>query len=153
MTFFRITLSLLIVWALSNQTALADEANNLKQLSLSQAQILFHANNRELLAAQRMLQGTEADAISAGQKPNPNLSIGVSSFNLNRKEGNTNAGSNSLQDQTLNSTVQLSQLVERGDKRELRIASAKNAIKESVASPFARKFIAGSLRASNSTLV
>jgi len=68
--------------------------------------------------------------------------MGVSSINLNRSEGNVNynpsnsngtitTSSNKLLDQTLNSTVQLSQLIERGDKRELRIASAKNAIKAS----------------------
>lgn len=105
---------------------------NLEHLSLEDAQHLFHENNKELLAAKRMVQGAEADAITASQKPNPNLSLGVSSFNLNRSTGNKNPnGSNSLQDQTLNSSVQISQLIERGDKRELRIASAKNAIKAS----------------------
>ena len=105
---------------------------NLPHLSLAQAQQLFHENNKELTAAKRMLQGVEANAISASQKPNPNLSLGVSSFNLNRSTGNKNpSGSNSLQDQTLNSTVQISQLIERGDKRELRIASAQNAVKAS----------------------
>ena len=111
----------------------AEDSVRLGSLSLSDAQQLFHTNNRELLAAQRMLQATEANAISAGQKPNPSLSVGVSSFNLNRSTGNKNPEnhSNSLQDQTLNSTVQISQLFERGDKRELRIASAEDAIKAS----------------------
>ena len=111
----------------------ADKEISLEHLSLAQAQQLFHANSRELLAAQRALQASEANAMSAGQKPNPSLSLGVSSFNLNRNAGNKNPEnqSNSLQDQTLNSTVQISQLFERGDKRELRIASAQNAIKAS----------------------
>ena len=106
---------------------------DISHLTLAEAKKLFHSNNRELLAAQRALQATEADAITAGQKPNPLLSIGVSSFNLNRKEGNRNSvnNSNNLQDQTLNSTLQISQLFERGDKRELRIASADNAVKAS----------------------
>ena len=106
---------------------------DISHLTLAEAKKLFHSNNRELLAAQRALQATEADAITAGQKPNPSLSIGVSSFNLNRKEGNRNSvnNSNNLQDQTLNSTLQISQLFERGDKRELRIASADNAVKAS----------------------
>ena len=98
----------------------AEDSVHLDRLSLSDAQQLFRTNNRELLAAQRMLQATEANAISAGQKPNPSLSLGVSSFNLNRSTGNKNPDnhSNSLQDQTLNSTVQISQLFERGDKRD-----------------------------------
>lgn len=105
---------------------------NLEHLTLEDAQRLFHENNKELLAAKRMVQGAEADAMSAAQKPNPNLSLGVSSFNLNRSSGNKNPnGSNSLQDQTLNSTLQISQLIERGNKRELRMASAQDAIKAS----------------------
>ena len=111
----------------------ADDEINLQHLNIRQAQQLFHANSRELLAAQRALQATEANAISAAQKPNPFLSLGLSSFNLNRNTGNKNPdnNSNSLQDQTLNSSVQINQLFERGDKRELRIASALNAIKAS----------------------
>jgi cobalt-zinc-cadmium efflux system outer membrane protein len=67
------------------------------------------------------------------QKPNPSLSIGVSNFNLNRNAGNKNLdlNSNKLIDQTLSTNVQISQLFERGDKRELRIASAKNAVNAS----------------------
>ena len=125
---------ILLICLFNNEIAIAAaDAVDLKHLSLKDAQQLFRTSNRELLAAQRMLQATEANAISAGQKPNPSLSVGVSSFNLNRSTGNKNPEnhSNSLQDQTLNSTVQISQLFERGDKRELRIASAENAIKAS----------------------
>lgn len=130
MTLFRVFFSLIAVYVCTSQLTQADESKDLKQLSLIQAQAIFQANNKEVLAAQRMLQGTEADAVSAAQKPNPILSIGVSSLNLNRSNGNKNAvnNSNSLQDQTLNTGVQISQLIERGDKRELRISSSKNAI-------------------------
>ena len=134
MTISRIFCILLIGCSLSTKIAIAaDDIVDLTHLNLQQAQQLFHNNSRELLAAQRMLEATEANAISAAQKPNPALSVGVSSFNLNRSIGNKNPDnhSNSLQDQTLNSTVQISQLFERGDKRELRIASAENAIKAS----------------------
>jgi len=107
-------------------------AADLAHLTLEDAQHLFHENNKELISAKRIVQGAEADAITASQKPNPNLSLGVASFNLNRSAANKNPnGSNSLSDQTLNSTVQISQLIERGDKRELRMASAKSAIKAS----------------------
>ncbi len=134
MFFLRESRFLLIGLIFSTASASAAESfSKLNQLRLSDAQQLFHSNSRELLAAQRMLQATEANAISAAQKPNPSLSLGVSSFNLNRSAGNKNPEnhSNSLQDQSLNSTVQLSQLFERGDKRELRIASAEDAVKAS----------------------
>ncbi len=128
-------IGLLIIGCLLNaQIAFcAEENTRLSNLTLSDAQQLFRSNNRELLAAQRMLQATEANAISAAQKPNPTLSVGVSNFNLNRNAGNKNLdnNSNNLIDQTLSSTVQISQLFERGDKRELRMASAKNAVKAS----------------------
>lgn len=134
MTISKVLCIAVIGYTLSTNAAFAaDDEVNLQHLNIQQAQQLFHANSRELLAAQRALQATEANAISAAQKPNPSLSVGVSSFNLNRSTGNKNPEnqSNSLQDQTLNSTVQISQLFERGDKRELRIASAKNAIQAS----------------------
>jgi cobalt-zinc-cadmium efflux system outer membrane protein len=132
---------LLLITLLASFTNVYAEPN-LEHLSLEEAQRLFHENNKELLAAKRVVQGTEADAISAAQRPNPTLSLGLSSINLNRSEGNVNynpnnvtsnssGSSNKLLDQTINSSVQISQLYERGDKRELRMASARNAIKAS----------------------
>jgi len=134
MTISRILCIILVGCTLSTKIAFsADNEINLQHLNIKQAEHLFQSNSRELLAAQRALQATEANAISAAQKPNPSLTIGVSNFNLNRNAGNKNLdnNSNSLIDQTLNSTVQISQLFERGDKRELRIASAQNAIQAS----------------------
>ena len=134
MTLLRVSCTLLIGYMLNIQSAIGSEDSfKLNQLSLSEAQQLFHSNNRELLAAQRTLQATQASAISAAQKPNPSLSLGVSSFNLNRNTGNKNpeTHSNSLQDQSLNSTVQISQLFERGNKRELRMALAEDAVNAS----------------------
>lgn len=104
----------------------------LEKLSLSGAEALFRANNRELLFANRMVESAQASAVIAGQKPNPVLSLGLANFNFNRKQGNSNPdGGNSLADKTLNSTVQINQLFERGDKRELRLASAEIGIKAS----------------------
>ncbi|HEY0841284.1 TolC family protein [Methylotenera sp.] len=128
---FKKVAYILVLGFLSSLPVAYAEAD-LTHLTLEAAQHLFHENNKELISAKRMVQGAEADAITASQKPNPNLSLGVASFNLNRSTANKNPnGSNSLSDQTLNSTVQISQLIERGDKRELRMASAKNAIKAS----------------------
>jgi len=111
--------------------ALAEEPK-LEHLSYSAASTLFSNNSRELLLAKRMLESAQAGAVIAAQKPNPVLSIGVSNFNLNRNQGNTNPnGGNGLVDKTLNSSVQINQLLERGNKRELRMAAAEEAIKAS----------------------
>ena len=111
--------------------ALAEEPK-LDHLSYSAASTLFSNNSRELLLAKRMLESAEAGAVIAAQKPNPVLSIGVSNFNLNRNQGNTNPnGGNGLVDKTFNSSVQINQLLERGNKRELRMAAAEDAIKAS----------------------
>jgi len=105
---------------------------SITSLSLADAEQKFRTNSRELLAARRDLEGFQADTLSAAQKPNPVLSMGVSSFNLNRSEGNRNAnGSNSLADKTLNSGLQVNQLIERGSKRELRMAAAQDAVRAS----------------------
>ena len=105
---------------------------NLEHLSFSAAKELFVSNNKELLAAKRMLESAQTGAIIAAQKPNPVLSLGVSNLNLSHNQGNTNPnGSNSLADKTLNSTIQINQLFERGDKRQIRMASAENGIKAS----------------------
>ena len=105
---------------------------NLEQLSLNSAEELFSNDSHELIMAKHLIESAQADAVTAGQTPNPVLSLGLSNFNLNRNQGNTNPnGSNSLADKTLNNTIQINQLFERGSKRELRLASAENAIKAS----------------------
>lgn len=103
----------------------------LDHLSLGDAEKLFVSNNRELLAAKRAVEGSQADTLSAAQKPNPTLSFNASNFNLNRKAGNTNpeGGGGGITNQTISSVVAISQLFERGDKREIRMAVAKNILK------------------------
>lgn len=109
---------------------ISTQATPTGQLSLQQAEHLFANNNRDLLAAKQAIEGSEADVVIAGQKPNPVLSLGLSSLNLNRGQGNTNQnGQRSLWDQTYNSSVQFTQLYERGDKQALRTAVAKSAMK------------------------
>jgi len=113
-------------------SAVPAEEAKLDQLSLSAANALFRSNSRELLLSRRMLEGAEASAVVAAQQPNPVLSLGLTNFNLNRNQANANAnGGNSLADKTLNSTIQINQLFERGDKREIRIKAAADAIKAS----------------------
>ena len=119
----------LSIFSLYSHFGYAEEVK-LNQLSFSAANALFSSNNRELLLAKRVLESAQTGAMIAAQKPNPVLSLGVSSFNLNRSQGNANPnGSNGLGDKTLNSSVQINQLLERGDKREIRMAAAEDAIK------------------------
>lgn len=126
-----LTFITLVACSVFSSAVFAEEAK-LDQLSLSAATSLFRSNSRELLQSQRMLEGAEANAVVAAQKPNPVLSLGLANVNLNRNQGNANpTGGNSLADKTLNSTIQINQLFERGDKREIRIKAADDAIKAS----------------------
>jgi outer membrane protein, heavy metal efflux system len=104
----------------------------LDRLTLQQAEQLFAGYSRELLAAKRSVQAAEADTLIAGQSPNPVLSYSFSSLNMNRGQGNMNQnGANGFWDKTYNNTVQVSQLFERGNKRELRTSVAESAVKAS----------------------
>lgn len=108
----------------------AEPVTALSGLSLGQAEQWLAKYNRELLAAKRAVEAAQADTLIAGQRPNPVVSLGLSSVNLNRGQGNQNQnGANGLWDKTYNSGVQISQLVERGDKRALRTAVAERAVK------------------------
>ncbi|SDK71075.1 outer membrane protein, cobalt-zinc-cadmium efflux system [Methylophilus rhizosphaerae] len=124
------------VWIrpLQAEDAVPVEVQNipLDHLTLQQAEQLFAGYSRELLAAKRSVQAAEADTIIAGQRPNPVFSYSFSSYNLNRGQGNPNqSGANGFWDKTYNNTVQVSQLFERGNKRELRASVAENAARAS----------------------
>ncbi|MEO8418062.1 MAG: TolC family protein [Methylophilaceae bacterium] len=130
----RLLTSIALIAVLSHYNLLFAADNIvLDHLSLSHAEELFAHNNRELLAAQRAVEGSQADTLSAAQNPNPTLSINASNFNLNRKAGNTNpeGGGGGITNQTISSVVAISQLFERGDKREIRMAVANNVLKAS----------------------
>jgi len=114
-----------------NINSFADEIP-LDHLSLQQSVSVFEASNKELLLAKRNIEGAEADKLTAAQAPNPEVSLGLSNLNLNFSQGNKNSQrSNSLFDKTLQSTVQISQLLERGNKRDLRTSVADDAYKAS----------------------
>ena len=71
--------------------------------------------NREVLAAQRLSEAANADRQTAGQRPNPSLTLGAN--NINPRTG---IGSGPLRDKTIDSSVRVDQLIERGDKGSLR---------------------------------
>ena len=92
----------------------------LERLTLRQAEILFGERNRELQLAQRAVEGAEADVLSASAPPNPSLSI--SSTQISPGAG---IGAGSLRDKRIDTVIGLSQLFERGNKRELRSSAAQ----------------------------
>lgn len=92
-------------------------------ISLGMAEARLINCNRDVLASRRSIEAAEADRVTAGQRPNPNLTVGAS--NINRAAG---IGSGPLQDKTIDSSVRLDQLVERGGKATLRERQADAAI-------------------------
>ncbi len=91
----------------------------LEALSLRAAEALFLERSRELQAARRAIEGADADVITAGARPNPNLSISTSSISRT-------LGSGRLPDKRIDTIVGLSQVFERGNKAELRTATAQS---------------------------
>lgn len=65
-------------------------------------------------AAQAALRGARADEITAGQRPNPNLTLGAYSVPRN------GLGAGRFMDKAFDHQVRVDQLVERGGKRALR---------------------------------
>jgi cobalt-zinc-cadmium efflux system outer membrane protein len=100
--------------------ALGQEVD-LTSLTLKQAEDQLQTKNRELQAARRAVEAAGAGTLTAGARPNPTLSIGVSTINL--KEG---VGAGPLSDKIVDSNLRIDQVIERGDKRELRLANARS---------------------------
>jgi len=88
-------------------------------LTLKALELRFIACNRDVLVAFHALEAAEADRVTAGQRPNPNLTLGTS--NINPHAG---LGAGGLQDKTIDSSIRLDQLVERGGKAGLRESQA-----------------------------
>ncbi len=92
-----------------------------EHLTLDAAEQMFREHSRELLAARRAVESAEADRIIASQRPNPTLSVGASSLSAT----NWSAASG-FRDKPIDTGVQLSQLIERGDKRQIRTEAAQS---------------------------
>ncbi|MBB5610192.1 MULTISPECIES: TolC family protein [unclassified Janthinobacterium] len=84
-------------------------------LPLDALQRLALARNHDVRMSNLALQGAGADVISASAAPNPMLT--VQTANINPGAG---VGAGSLRSKTVDSTVRIDQLLERGGKRELR---------------------------------
>lgn len=77
--------------------------------------------NLDIVDSRRGIFTNEANLTIAGQKQNPNLTIGVS--NINPKLG---VGAGPYFDKTIDNAIRYEQLIERGNKRELRTQSAQS---------------------------
>jgi cobalt-zinc-cadmium efflux system outer membrane protein len=109
-------------------TALADDAVDCAApmpaaVTLAAAEQRFAHCNRDVRAARVALAAAIADRIVAGQRPNPNLTLGAS--NINPHAG---IGSGGPRDKTLDASVRIDQLIERGGKGTLRERQADSLV-------------------------
>lgn len=108
------------MWGLMAQPQAQGQTPDLARLSVSEADALLLQKNRELQAARRAVEAAQAATLIASARPNPNLSLGVGSVNPQ-----VGVGAGGLRDKVIDSSIRIDQLVERGNKRELRVSTAK----------------------------
>ncbi len=99
----------------------ATTAVDLERLTLPQARALMIERNRDLQLARNATAGAEADITIAGARPNPALNIGAARI------GRSRDSDAAALPRRIDSAVGVSQLFERGNKREIRIAAAQYA--------------------------
>ena len=93
----------------------------LSSLKLADAEVLWAAHNREIKLARSAVEGADADTIIAAQRPNPAFSAQVGTISRN-----PGVGAGGLRDKMTDTTIGISQLIERGDKREYRMRGAQS---------------------------
>lgn len=91
-------------------------------LTLAQARQDALRCNRDIIAARRGEEASQADIQIASQRPNPVLSVGVQ--NINPHAG---VGSGNLRSKTVDSTFRIDQLIETANKGNLRKDAAQKA--------------------------
>ncbi|HEY1461702.1 MAG TPA: TolC family protein [Casimicrobiaceae bacterium] len=94
-------------------------AVDLGRLSLAAAQELLQQHGRELRVARRAIDAAQAGVLIAGARPNPNLTVQTS--NINPQAG---IGPGAPRDKAVDTQLRVDYLVERGNKRDLRLANA-----------------------------
>ncbi|HQU78462.1 MAG TPA: TolC family protein [Azonexus sp.] len=90
-----------------------------QRLSLAEAEALWQEHNRELQLARTAVTGAEADVLTAGQLPNPQVSL-----NITQISPWSGYGAGPWKDKKMDNVLRLDQLVERGGKRDLRVKGA-----------------------------
>jgi outer membrane protein, heavy metal efflux system len=109
-----------LAFAVQSLAAFGQSAD-LGALTLTQAEQLLRSRNRELQAARRTVEAAQANTLSAGARPNPTLSLGVGAINPS-----VGVGPGPWRDKFVDSSIRIDQVIERGDRRELRVANARS---------------------------
>ncbi|MDM7321743.1 MAG: TolC family protein [Gammaproteobacteria bacterium] len=99
--------------------ALAADPASMRALSLRESLMLWKSHSHELELARLQVEGARFDELTAAARPNPTLSV-QSIAPLTQRDVNGN-----------DTILGLSQLIERGGKRELRQALAQSATRAS----------------------
>ncbi len=95
-------------------------AQGMTALSLHEAETLWREHSRELRLARAAESGAAADLQTAGQRPNPDVSLNM--LSISPWSG---YGSGPWKDKKMDTQLRLDQLIERGGKRDLRIKGAE----------------------------
>jgi outer membrane protein, heavy metal efflux system len=94
-------------------------AQTSQPLTLAEAEALWQQHNRELQLAQTAVAGAEADTLTAGQRPNPQVSL-----NITQIAPWSGYGAGPWKDKKMDNVLRVDQLIERGGKRDLRLKGA-----------------------------
>jgi len=89
-------------------------------ISLKEAETLWREHSRELRLAGAAVSGAAADVRTAGQRPNPDVSLNLASISPW-----SGYGAGPWKDKKMDNILRLDQLIERGGKRDLRIKGAE----------------------------
>ena len=85
-----------------------------QRLTLAETETLWQEHNRELQLARTAVAGAEADLLTAGQLPNPQVSL-----NITQISPWSGYGAGPWKDKKMDNVLRLDQLIERGGKREM----------------------------------
>ncbi len=107
---------LLPLWMLVNVTAAQPVAAH--AWSLDQVMVQVAQSNRDVGAARRALEATQADSITAAVTPPPQLSL------LSQGINDHGQGAGALWRRPIDTILRLDQPIERGHKRDLRMGAA-----------------------------
>ena len=91
-----------------------------RDLGLAEAEQRVEQGNRDVLAARRAIEAAGAGVLQADIRPNP-----VVSYNTSGISSNPGIGPGSLADKRIDNVFRIDQVVERGNKRELRVEVAR----------------------------
>jgi cobalt-zinc-cadmium efflux system outer membrane protein len=109
------------LFAAADGLCASDASTNLERLTLEQARVLMVERNRELQLARHAVAGAEADITIAGAPPNPTLTLSTGRI------GSVSGPDAPPLARRIDTGVGLTQLFERGRKRELRTEAARYA--------------------------